>query len=90
MAKPSILEYADPAVDNPAEYQRIINLLKEPNSVLNTAELAVWLRRPRLYVVNRLTKHPRFPKPIPHSAAKGTQALYLAGDLLAWARHENV
>jgi hypothetical protein len=90
MAKPSIIEVPDAAVHDPAEYKRVLELLKEPDAVLNTTEIATWIRRPRLYVINRLGKHPAFPRPIPHSDTRGAQALYLAGDLVAWARRGNV
>ena len=91
MAKPQPIEVPeDAAVSHPDEYQRILRLLREPDAVLTTSELAIWLRKPRLFIVNRLIKHPHFPRPMPHTEAKGAQALYLVRDLQEWARRGNV
>lgn len=90
---------SQPKAKTPAKRQRVATIVQKtsaiekdvaariqtPGLLISCAEIAVWLRRPKAVVVNRIVKNPSFPKPVPGTGGNRQSALFLSQHLWAWA-----
>ena len=70
----------------PLDYLDVQRLIADDNAILDPDEVAVWLKTTRRNLLDNISKHPKFPKPIGTQRGRGITPRWAAAHLREWAR----